>query len=446
MKLENTKSIILTLLILISLALTATSWNYQPNVDYARDEDSVIEAQLDGQELTKKDVLLPSQVIYHVNGEPQGFLDKSNEQIVYEEIESLSLYDFHTVSIPVEELKAEENQIEIIFPTELPTEVISDLFTIDSEVIIQNSSFDRIYIVLSSDQEENQVVFLKTSTQTAIRAHIQNFNQVVKRLSSYPENNEMISYEVFADNDDMSIYLPSELELNTQYFSYKELDIEPFHNILFNTPSTVRSSQIVGGAIYTDGIREMNLQYGYGINFTNPLIDRETLEESISQYQLIDQVHNWMNQHNGFTFSEPFQFFISGLSTTANTNLIEYNLAYKGYPIYESKSLATISVNWHNQSPSLYSHPIIQLLDERGLGKVPPTFLEATTVIDILNSVTYSNKSIYDVKVGYKVEKDQDDQIYEIVPTWYVKGFSGWSELEIPDQMMGGNNSAMGSD
>ncbi|WP_117161392.1 YycH family regulatory protein [Paraliobacillus sp. X-1268] len=447
MNLESIKSFILIFLIAASLLLTLATWNYQPNIDEDEGdtEDSVIEAQLDGEQLTKKDVVRPSQIIYKLQGQAVGLADKNNENDLYNQILNLSLYDFEVMSNPMNQLENNQNQVEIIFPVELPTDVIVDLFSIDNEVNIPDSTFDRVYITLSSNQEDNQIVFVKTSTGTAISAKFQNSDQTIESLIDYENDNESIRYEVLENANELAIYLPSEISLSIEYFSYKTLDSEPFRNLLFNTPSSVRNYKNISREIYTDGISEMTVEDGYSINFSNPINDTQVLEESVTQYQLFDQVHQFINKHNGFTSTEPFQFFLSELLTSANTNLVEYNLAYQGYPIYEMGSLATISINWHNQDPSIYSHPIVQLVDRLETGQVPTTFLDTTSVLEILNGNTYSDKTIYDVAVGYQIEKEQGDQTYKIIPTWYVEGISGWEELEIPGELLGGDNSAMGT-
>lgn len=446
MNLESVKSFILIFLIFSSLVLTFTTWNYQPNIDEGNSEDSVIEAQLDGKQLTKKDVVRPSQIMYKLEGQAVGLADKNKENELYDQILNLSLYDFNVMSNPMDELERNQDQVEIIFPTELPTAIIVDLFAIDSDRNIPDSTFDRVYMTLSSNQEENQIVFVKTGTGTAVSAKFQSPNQMMELLIDYEKDNESISYETMENANGLPIYLPREIALKIEYFTYKNLDNEPFRNLLFNIPSSVRSFSIIGsGEFYTDGTREMTIEEGYSINFSNPINDVQALEESVTQYQLFDQVHQFINKHNGFTFNEPFQFFLSELLTAANTNLVEYNLAYQGYPIYELGSLSTISVNWHNQDPSVYSHPIIKLVNRLGTGQVPATFVDTDTVLNILSGNTYSDKTVYDVAVGYKIEKEQGDQTYKLVPTWYVEGISGWEELKIPGEMLGGKNSAMGT-
>ncbi|WP_117168012.1 YycH family regulatory protein [Paraliobacillus sediminis] len=446
MNLERVKSFILIFLIFSSLLLTFATWNYQPNIDEGDSEDDVIEAQLDGKQLTKKDVVRPSQIIYKLEGQAVGLADKNHQNELYDQILNFSLYDFNVITNPMDELESNQNQVEIIFPTELPTAVIVDLFTIDSDRNIPDSTFDRVYMTLSSNQEENQIVFVKTATGTAIGAKIQSPNQTMELLTDYEKNNESISYETMENANGLPIYLPSEIALTIEYFPYKNLDSEAFRNLLFNIPSSVRSSTAVGGEeFYTDGTREMTIEEGYSVNFSNPINDVQALEESVTQYQLFDQVHQFINKHNGFTFNEPFQFFLSELVTSANTNLVEYNLAYQGYPIYELESLSTISVNWHNQDPSVYSHPIVQLVNRIGTGQVPATLVDTDTVLRILDGNTYSDKTVYDVTVGYEIEKEEDDQAYKLIPTWYVEGISGWEELIIPGEMLGGENSAMGT-
>ncbi|GGM28404.1 hypothetical protein GCM10011351_12930 [Paraliobacillus quinghaiensis] len=448
MSFENWKTFILSVLIILSLLLTLSIWNYQPDFDPASPDESVIDAQLDGVQLTKKDTAQPSRVLYHMNDEPQGLVDKSEQDTLYNEILDFSLYDFQRViNLDKEINQQNQNLVEIIFPAEFPTELIADMFTVNDDMLIPNGSFDRIYILLSGDNQDNQIIFERSNTGTAIGAHVQNLNEAVDKLNTYYDNHTFMPYYVLENHLGNSIYLPSEVNVGAQQFSYLQLDIYSFRNLLFNTPSTVKSSFMTGGTtVYTDGVRRMTRDK-YSIDFTNPTNESKTIEEEIEDYQLLNQVHNYINAHNGFTFSEPFQYFLSDLSTTANSNLVKYTLMYKGYPIYSSEVISTISVNWHNQNIYQYTHPLIQLHDYRGPGQVTNSLPTPELVLNTLRGESYQDTVVYDVSIGYKVEEQTggQGQVYELIPTWYIKGVSGWQELRLPDKKVGGVDRAMGT-
>lgn len=445
MKLETWKTIILMFLIGLSLLLTLAIWNYQPTFDPITDEDDAIDAQLDGNVQSKKQTIQANQIIYHVEGQPLGLEDKTAEQDLYKQIQEWSVFDFSSTSVNYEEINYATDQIEVIFPAELPSETIKDLFSVDEEVV-PSGSFDRMFIQLSGEAEDAQLLFVASQTGAAIQANVQNYSQIVTYLDEYREQHKTINYEIFESTEQTRIYLPSEIELSSYIYSYQELEVDPFINLLFyNNPSAVKSSFLSGGSmVYTDGTREL-IRDSYQISFTDPTKEAKNTDDPISDYQLLDQVHNdFMNPHLGFTTTDPFRFVLSEIATTTTTNRVNYHLTYQGYPVFATEALATISVQWNDQSIHKYTHPLIQLADMRGNGQAT-NLPDATTVISILQTGSYQNSSIYDVAVGYKVEEQSGEQVYRLTPTWYVEGVNGWETLQIPEEMVGGDHRAMGT-
>ncbi|CQR45839.1 Two-component system YycF/YycG regulatory protein YycH [Paraliobacillus sp. PM-2] len=444
MKFKSWTTIILTFLVGLSLLLTAAIWNYQPSYDQLTNEEDVIEAQLNGETQSKKQTIQPSQIIYHVEGQPLRLEYKEDEKELYNKMQTWSIFDFSATTMEYHSIDKIQNLVEVIFPTELPNEILKDLFVVDDE-IIPNGSFDRMYIKLSNKQEDTQLLFAKADTGMAIRASIQNYGQIVTYLNNYRDNNTTSNYVIFENSNNENVYLPETVNLSSYLSSYKEIEVDPFINLLFKTPSSVKSSFLKGGAmIYTDGTRELTRDANR-ISFTDPSNATKIDDKSISVYQLLDQVHNnFMNTHLGFTATEPFRFVLSDLSTTANTNMVNYTLSFKGYPVYQIDSLTKISVQWHDQKIHKYTHPTIQLLDIRGPGQ-QSSVLNASNVISILQGENYKNRMIYDVAIGYKLEQQTGKQLYKLTPTWYVQGISGWEQLEVPEQWMGGENNAVGS-
>ncbi|MFB1050679.1 YycH family regulatory protein [Paraliobacillus sp. JSM ZJ581] len=442
MKSNSWTTIILILLVALSLLLTIAIWNYQPSNDDLTNNEDLIEAQLAGESQTKKETIQPSQIIYHVEGQPVGFEKKEDESALYEEIQTWPIFDFAKTEIDYQAINKEQNLTEIIFPTALPNEIVRDLFIVDEEVIPEGS-FDRMYIRLSDKQGETQLIFLNVNTDTAIRASVQNYSQVVRYLNNYRDNNTTSNHIVFKNSEDVNIYLPQKVNVSSYLSSYKEIEVNPFINLLFKTPSSVKSSFLKGGAIiYTDGTRELTRDTNH-ISFTDPTNATTVENQTIDDYQLLDQVHNnFMNTHLGFTATAPFRFILTGLASTANTNVVDYSLSFNGRPVYQIDSLTKISVQWHDQKVHKYIHPNIQLLDIRGPGQ-QSNVLNPSSVVSILQGESYANRSVHDVTIGYKLEQQSGRQLYKLTPTWYVKGIDDWEELDVPKQRIGGEHNAV---
>lgn len=448
MSLENLKSILLFFLIISSLLLTVAIWNYQPDFRTTQTEDDLIDAQLNGNTLTKREVISPGQIVFHTGDVPVGLSEKANEQELFQQMMEWSLYNLDFTMIPEDEEIMEGNHLEVVFSTSIPMELAYDLFSVDSEIELPDTSFNRIYIQLDSDgsDQDYQLLFVDSRENQAIQANMQNYSQEMQQIMSLLADNQFNTFQSFVNSNGNRIYLPEEVEMNTLLFSYLQLPIEPFQNLLFNKPTNVRSSFTVNGNIvYTDGTRILEREQ-LRVSFTNP-INENSADNVITEYQLLDQVQNYLNTHGAFTFEEPFSYFLSNVSTDTHTNAVEYTLSYRGFPIYDKEEITTISVNWHNQDVYQYNHPFVQILDQRGVDQASYQLPSAEHVIEILEGENYHGSMIHDVTLGYQVEQHTggQGQVYRLTPTWYVKGVRGWQPLLLPDEQVGGDYDAMGT-
>src|SRR5699024_7880286 len=116
---------------------------------------------------------------------------------------------------------------------------------------------------------------------------------------------------------------------------------------------------------------------------TNQTNQQRISDEDLTSYELFDQVHDFINRHNGYTFEPPFSYFVSRLEMTPQTNQVEFSLSYNGMPVFSDSQLATISVAWHNQIVYQYRHPLITLIEQRGIGREMTNLISASEVIQI---------------------------------------------------------------
>ncbi|WP_407269406.1 YycH family regulatory protein [Radiobacillus sp. PE A8.2] len=449
MKIETLKSIVLVFLITLSLTLTLGIWNYQPNASLEDSDDNTIEAKIGGIQETKKSIIEPSQMIYHINGNHQGLKDNQIEDSLYKELQSSSIYDFRSMN-EVDKIGPEQSNqyVEIVFPTALPTDVIQDIFSTNEDITIPGKQFDRMYIILDEDQSEEQIQFVNTQSQSNIIANIQNFpeerDQIIKYYNS---NNQLIDYLAFNGFNDIPIYVPREsITLERHPFQAKQIATNPLRNELFTNPSAVRSNNedIFGpGELLTDGQRKMFVSKNYYMEFTDPI---QTEGERVTGRDLITNTLAFINNHDGWTTEKEDEYILYDLNLLTNT--VRYRLVYGGYPVLENDQLSTITVSMSSQNVSQYYRPLIQL-------QGPPLYGQQVTMPSgeqVINEINrnrqFSSQVIRDIKIGYRIEEQQGAQyVFTLIPAWFVKDGLGWSELtfeEIPVE--GGEGNAVGAD
>ncbi|GEN56440.1 hypothetical protein GCM10012290_01920 [Halolactibacillus alkaliphilus] len=449
MPIEHIKSFILILLISSSLMLTFALWSEQPNYQMSTEEEDLIDAELDGgTRLSRRDVIEPFELIRHDDRleTPIGLSTADRRTRLTEAMANLSLYNFSKITMTTPWYQEEANRVEVIYQTALPSAVITDLFNVDVETYIPTGDFNRVVFLEGHDMY--QLLFVNDTDDEVMVANAQNFSQnMALFMQIFNAEEEPYRYLTYEGTRGSLIYLPENITKQTRLFAYTELDQDDFINLLFSKPSIVRSAYTYGGDTnYIDGTREMIVD-GRGIEFTNPTNEPLDQTERISSYQLLDQVQSFINAHLGFTFREPFGYQLSDISQTAVSNEVKYILTYEDTPIFYDRDLTEITVRWHNESLYQYYHPLIMLLDQRGVGQT--TYVpSAETVIDILDGPNYQGTAIYDVVLGYRLteQSDSQGQVYALTPTWYVKGVYGYSPLVLPlEESKGGMAHAMGA-
>jgi regulatory protein YycH of two-component signal transduction system YycFG len=104
MKYENSKSVILTFLILVSIVLTWNLWTYQPNFEMLEKNNYVAEVTLkEKQEL--QEIIRPDLALFHSNGQHFGTTNDGELDKIINEIRKWSFYDVKNYSDDVEDIK-----------------------------------------------------------------------------------------------------------------------------------------------------------------------------------------------------------------------------------------------------------------------------------------------------------------------------------------------------
>lgn len=453
MALEHIKSIFLILLITSSLLLTFALWSDQPNYEVHREEEDLIEAELTGgTRLSKREVLAPKQIIKHAssNDQPVGLDTVESREQFKAAFYELSLYNFSILNFSNRWYYDLEDYLEISFNTALPSPVIYDLFAVDQDTYIPDHTFDRMLLIRTHDIY--QVLFVSDTDSAVVVANVQNFSRAYEGLNRVFTMNEeeLQTYTVFTGTRGVQIYLPEQQRRQTLLYSYTDLEHEAFINLLFSNPQIVRSSYTIGGdTTFIDGTREMVVD-SKRIRFTNPTNEQREADRLLTSYQLFDQVQSFINAHLGFTIEEPFSYMVSQIEQTSLSSEVRYSLRHESTPIYFDRDLAEISVRWHNQGVYQYVHPLVMLLDQRGVGQTASNLPRTEDVINILEGPNYQGTAIYDVVLGYRFTEQMggQGQVYSLTPTWYVRGVHGYNPLIIPasDEAEGGGGYAVGAD
>src|SRR5699024_12649737 len=99
MKFEVIKTYVLVILVGLSLILSYSIWNYQPNYELLSDTDYLDEIDIGGKEQSKKDVIKPTSIIFKNAGQYYGFTNPTADHSLFKDMQSWMMYNFQTSEI-----------------------------------------------------------------------------------------------------------------------------------------------------------------------------------------------------------------------------------------------------------------------------------------------------------------------------------------------------------
>lgn len=434
MKKEIIKSIVLASLVFCSLLLTLGIWNYQPNLDSLNNTTYLNETKIGGEEETKSGLIEPENIIFHRSGGFFAMETKAQTVELYHQMQEWRLTNvdgqMSKGEIPEGTIKAE-----VIFPDELPAELVKDLFTIEQEAVLPLGSFDRMYILLNEESSSLRVQFYDTSSKQKFEASVQNAEYYQQLVSYINDTGNQDEYIVFNQDKSPNLYLTKgKVELAPMTYQATKISVDPLVNVLFSDPSVVReSSTTTGGKLYTDGSRELRIYPdGKGMQLIN--LSKPEVAMQRQPIELINQSLAFTNDHLGWTD----EYNLSEM--TGNT--VRYRLYNNHYPVFDNSGLTYIEQEFRNLDIYEYSRPLIQLKTKLAEPQ-KQTLVSGEDVITYIETVDQiPMDAVTDIAVGYKLEAEKSYEIYSLKPAWFVRYNGEWKELTFENK--GGEGDAMG--
>lgn len=421
MNYETVKSFILFVLVSVSFLLSFILWTYQPKYDLLYDTSYVNEVDVGGTEKTKNELIEPNNIIFHHDDAVSGFTKPVERQRFFKELSSWVLYDYQERD--AEKEPASNNVVEIIFPSETPVELITNLFTFDDQITAPNWSFERVYISLDESEQIAELLIRSTDNRKQITATIDKTETYYYLLSHMEDETEITESFMSFDNGDGPIYFPRKAQdLAEKTFISSSIEPESFINALFTTPSIVTAN--ISEAYFTDGQRGMKVvQDGRRLEYINPI---QTSNNRMEAMELIDKSANHINEHQGWTND----FLLERLELVSNT--IYYRMYYEGYPTFDNYRLTVIEEQWREQELHQYIRPLVSVGNL--LNSTKKTLDSGETIAaTITNSNKLDHKEIKDIRIGYTMQYVDDAYSLTLDPEWYILYKGEWTRFSSID-------------
>lgn len=426
MNYESIKSFILFVLVGISLLLSFILWSYQPNYDIIYDTSYVNEVDIGGNEKTKNDLVEPIKVIFHNGAQSRSFSKPEKRRELYRDMASWVMTDFKVSKS--EGRPQDDRYAEIAFPTDIPADLLTNLFTFNDEIETPDWLFDRVFMRLDEEAKSVEMQILSKDNKKQITASIDKTETYHVLLSYLVDKNEFLEDNIQFGNDAHPIYMPKrKISMPKRTVIATTIDPELYINALFRNPSLVTPNE--GEAYFTDGQRGMRIvQEGRALEFINPL---QSNYELLKPLELIERSVNNINEHKGWTNNYMFDHM------DQPTNHIRYRLSYDGYPVYDYRKFSIIEQEWRDHELYEYDRSLIQIGNLLNSEDVTlPSGDEVARILTEENSKV-PLEDITDIRIGYFLNYLDDEHSLTLEPSWFIVLGDDWIRFDSEDFQKG---------
>ncbi|MBK3496793.1 hypothetical protein JFL43_18395 [Viridibacillus sp. YIM B01967] len=438
---EQIKSVVLFVLVLLSITLTFSIWTYKPN--YVTIEPTKVVDISIGKKRQIADVIKPYRMIFHKNEKWKGTNVNEEMQDILNEMKSWQVSDLTLVSNNLDAEKLDElvgmnNRMTLFFTGEIPFPVFQKLLPVLNKKIPE-ASFDRMIVdwskMNSNDLNTNEllVFFANSQKNQLYKAKIKvnsekgfqdNVLTVAKTFPNYVE----IGREGMTN-----FYLP-EKEINiTKYTYLVQTDpVDRYRKALFSNPNIVKHSpdEATGNEKYTDDKALMTVDpQARTLNFVNISVVEN--KEMTVKSKLILNTFDFINEHGGWTGD--FRY------NAVEKQKVTYQLYLQDQPVFSDRTvtLTEISTQWGNGRISTYTRPYYKpvSLPEKGEGKL----ISGPEVIErLVNNKEIKYDDIDEIRSGYYLMKNDIPQLFTLEPMWFYSINGKWEHVS--QSIVGGAN------
>lgn len=430
---EQVKSVVLVLLILLSFTLTFAIWTYspviQPNKGTTVDISIAVKKSME-------EIIKPYRMIVSQEGSIKGSFDSQPIDFVSDnmknwEIQTVELASNKLNTAQINDFVKAPNRASFFFAADVPIEILGNFLNF-ADQNYPTADFNRLIIDWNEDTPDSMMMyFINTSQQKMYKATAEKVNKsgFTHQMLKYAETMQVYN-EVIRDNK-LSLYVSSIPENIISYtYSIKEIETNKFKDALFNNPSLVRNNPVsMSGQQYTDDSALMTVDFSYeSLSYVHPDSENENPANAVD---LINNSLNFVNEHDGWT--DDYRY---SRMNTANRQ-INYQLYFAGLPVFSKDTSTEISQKWGIDRVYQYLRPRYTLDVPVPLETREVRVASGQSIYDFLSTATDINLSnIDDVVNAYYLSQDENQSHFNLEPSWYYLESGSW--IRISPELLGG--------
>lgn len=424
MSYEAIKSLILVLLIGTSIFLSFILWTYQPNYKQIYDTSYVNEVNVGGKELLKSKLVKPQHIMFN-RGEIKYDFEKPNDRNrFYEDMANWTFYEYEESIVDDQEV-AMDQHIEILYPIQIPTELLGNMFTFNDSIEFPSWLFDKIIITLDEQTHTVQLTVYSVDKKRKITATVDKLETFEYLQNHLYELTNLVQYIDINQNETTEpIYIPKEsVEMQKKTLVITQIEPELFVNALFSNPNVVTPNR--KEAYFTDGQRGMTVvEDEKGLEFIHPI---QTTFQRSELLDLLDKSVEHINDHKGWTND-----FLLDEYIPINNELV-FRLHHNGYSLFDYHHLTTIKEAWRNQQLYRYNRPLFKL--DNVLNNKKETLASGEKIKEYLKQHdSFEWNKINNLKIGYHVQFLHDSHSVSLEPSWFILYENEWRRI-LPEEV-----------
>ena len=434
---EPIKSIALFLLVILSLGLTFTIWNFTPTTLDPIEPSPAIDTDV-GETKKIEEIIQPIKILYHNEETVNGTVNNDEIDLfmnsIQWQISELTLQTDEASAKEMAEIMHQPSRVVLYYPAGVPFPVFDILMDI-SDTNIPEATFNRMVVNWENSENDELIINFINSESGRVYQGIVSIDESTNFAESIIGPSSQ--YPIYITDETIGklpVYVPEEsIDGSSHVYLYEETPLEDYAKGLFMGTMEPARNLVDGGYTNTTGAFLEKESAIKGLSYVQS--KAETADPAIPS-ELVFNTISFINDHGGWT--NEFRYF--GMEPLSQK--IEYRLFINNLPVFGSSVSSAIDVQWGmsggEEQVFRYDRPIY-VLEPTGR-TVDRDAATGKTVLAALARLDEEDRAnVTDVIQGYELVRNSNDadRLMIVEPTWYFQTAGTW--LKLSKEVLGGD-------